>query len=427
MIKRRSETCWLACVWLLVLGMATPAQAVFYNGPYLQQVDETSVLLMWETDVASTATVEYGKTQAYGQVVQVRDNEQLHEARLTNLSADTLYYYEVNESSGEARSGSFMTAPLRGTNFIFAAYGDSRSDPEEHLAVANAIHSQGPRLVVTTGDYVENAPIMEEWHEQFFVPAAQMLADIPILPAIGNHDSDLYHPFSPMLDYFPTPEESTYYSVDYGDIHFVVLDSNRRYGEVSAQYRWLESDLSATTQPVIIVVHHYPVYSSGRHGSAPMMDQSLRTLYERYGVTAVLNGHDHMYERSERNGINYFVLGGGGAGLYSPNDNSNPYAVISEKAYHYAILEWKDGILEFVAYRIDGSIIDAATLYSEGSRDLPAAVEPGPVESGPGSLLIEGGSWSRQGAGMGGLSALGLLGLFFLRRRSHTMSAWRED
>jgi predicted phosphodiesterase len=401
----------------LLMAGAPKAEAAFYNGPYLQQVTQTSVMVMWETDAASTGSVKYGTSTAYGQTVTDSSSTTLHTVVLKNLQPQTVYYFSVAESSGSAKAGKFMTAPKPGADFTFAAYGDSRSDPTAHQTVANGVLSKAPSLVVTTGDYAETTGIYRQWHNQFFVPAGDMLLNIPILPAVGNHDSEVGHPRSPVYQYFPRPGSSNYYSFDYGDIHFVIVDSNISYSTTSAQYAWLQGDLAATTQPYIIAVHHYPVYSSGNHGSTVDMDATLRPLYEAYGVNVVLNGHDHMYERSVRNGITYFVLGGGGADLYSTGDSPNPYAVKSESTYNYGIFTYKGGTLSLTAYRSDGSVIETVSFSGTKrlARPVVEAVEAGPEDEASAGCSFGGSGDEAAGAGV--LSVMLVGGLLVARRR----------
>lgn len=415
-----------ALALLLLSAPAPQAEAAFLNGPWILEPSLNSVRLMWETDAASTATVDYGTTTAYGMTVQAGSNSTLKNVVISGLSANTRYYYAIQDASGEVKTGSFMTSAPAGTDVIFASYGDNRSNPTDHARVANLIKTYSPRFVVTTGDYVEDSGYYAEWHNQFFSPAADMLANVPLIPSIGNHDSKRYHPRSPVDEYFPNAGSDKYFSVDYSDLHLVVVNSNLSYGTGSKQYAWLEQDLATTTKKVILVAHHYPVYSSGEHGSTSMMEDSLRPLYERYKVTAVLNGHDHMYERSVRNGIQYFVLGGGGAGLYDPGQTPNPYAVRAEKTRNFALLTWRGGKLTLTARRDDNTLIEELQLYPtvavagvptekalQDREDAQETEEEASEAGGCGGAMEE-----KSVAGAGALLGLtGLAGFFGLRRR----------
>ena len=98
-----------------------------------------------------------------------------------------------------------------------------------------------------------------------------------------------------------------YYSFDFANIHFVVLDSSgsdRTTG--GAMMTWLDNDLAQTDQPWIIAYWHHPPYSKGSHDSDnPVTDQELIDMrrfavpiLEDHGVDLVLSGHSHSYERS---------------------------------------------------------------------------------------------------------------------------------
>ncbi|MBO9361216.1 MAG: metallophosphoesterase [Thermoflexus sp.] len=76
----------------------------------------------------------------------------------------------------------------------------------------------------------------------------------------------------------------------------------------SRQARWLAERLRASDAPWHLVVMHHPPYSSGPHGST----LALQWPFAAWGVAAVLAGHDHVYERIERDGVLYFVNGLGG-------------------------------------------------------------------------------------------------------------------
>jgi hypothetical protein len=95
-----------------------------------------------------------------------------------------------------------------------------------------------------------------------------------------------------------------YYSFDYGNIHFVCLDSEISSREPgSPQLTWLEADLTANRKDWLIVSWHSPPYSKGSHDSdfssnLMKMRQNVVPIIERYGVDLVLCGHSHVYERS---------------------------------------------------------------------------------------------------------------------------------
>jgi hypothetical protein len=119
-----------------------------------------------------------------------------------------------------------------------------------------------------------------------------------------------------------------YYSFDLGGWHIIALNSKlekkRHRDTISAQHAWLQQDLAATNARCILAYWHHPLFSSGQQGGSRRMQDMLRTLYTR-GVSVVLKGHDHDYERfalqnpdgdlDPARGFRAFVVGTGGAPL----------------------------------------------------------------------------------------------------------------
>lgn len=169
-----------------------------------------------------------------------------------------------------------------------------------------------------------------------------------IRPTPGNHEymtpnaEGYYSYFGAQAG----PDRRGYYSYDFAGWHFISLNSNADAGPGSAQYLWLAADLAASKGATCTVAYwHYPLFSSGRHGSLDQMKDVFQLL-QVSGADIVLAGHDHVYERfapqradgtlDNARGIRSFVVGTGGASLYEfrttlPNsefrDNTN-YGVL---------------------------------------------------------------------------------------------------
>lgn len=146
-------------------------------------------------------------------------------------------------------------------------------------------------------------------------------------PAPGNHDyrtADAAGYFA----YFGAragADRAGYYSFDLGAWHILSLNSNRELEPGAAQLQWLEADLRQHRQRCVLAYWHHPRYSSGPHGSDSRM-QPLWALLQRHGVSVVVAGHDHIYERfapmnargelDPVRGMRSFVVGTGGAKHY---------------------------------------------------------------------------------------------------------------
>lgn len=230
-------------------------------------------------------------------------------------------------------------------NGAVVIYGDSRTGHEMHQWLVEGMASIGPQAVFHSGDLVTNGLLADQWLT-FNNIVSVIPTGTPFYPALGNHEreSQLY------FDNFELPGNERWYSVHNIDgINFIVLDTGSSLAPAtsatpaSPQYQWLESELSSavSASAYTIVTFHYPLYSTGQHGSDEKgVRDDLVQLFERYGVDAVFNGHDHDYERFTVAGIRYIVTGGGGAPLRD-QDRSHPDLALSEKyvkSYHFCLL-----------------------------------------------------------------------------------------
>lgn len=105
-----------------------------------------------------------------------------------------------------------------------------------------------------------------------------------------------------------------WYTFTDGPARIVVLDANQPSS--SAQLAFLTRTLAAATEPVRIVSLHQPVYTAGLHTPGDVQQRLWAPIFRKYGVSLVLQGHNHLYERMVVDGVTYITTGGGGAGLY---------------------------------------------------------------------------------------------------------------
>jgi len=173
-----------------------------------------------------------------------------------------------------------------------------------------------------------------------YTPTWGRVLDRTILPVVGNHDW-LTPGAAGYRDYFGVQAEPfgrTWYSMDLGAWHIVVLDSDcSKVGGCNAnseQGKWLANDLAQSTAQCTLAMWHHPRFSSGEHGdnegTAPFWDM----LYQA-GAELVLNGHDHDYERFapmnpsgdvvRPGGIREIVVGTGGGGT-RPFNKTAPHS-----------------------------------------------------------------------------------------------------
>jgi predicted phosphodiesterase len=348
------------------------SSAEIVRGPYLCDVTKTSIAISWETSNPGSSAVEYATEAQYiasggGYAERIEDPTKVkrHTIILTGLKPSTRYHYRVISGDEASEDNTFHTAVGWGEPFTVAVYGDTRSDPNAHLSVVREMIHHKPDLVLNTGDLVGDGRVLSQW-DVFFDTAKDLMKTTPYYPTLGNHERNAQHYY----DLFHLPvgggrENEQWYSFDYGNTHFICLDSNNRFSP--DQLSWLEEDLARTagrTQWIFVVFHH-PPYSSGRHGGAFNSMMTWIALFEKYGVDMVFSGHDHIYERSLHNGICYIVAGGGGAPLYPVNVKPNPFQVYAESTYHFCKLHIDGARIIFEMIRSDGTVGDTMDITTE--------------------------------------------------------------
>ncbi len=372
--------------------------------PYLGETTTSSVVISWATDSTGPSEVRYSLDQSYSNVVAAinitYDGKYWHSATITGLAADTTYYYRVYTDGDDVTpwSGITFTTASGPTapGFTFVALGDSRpwgvsSPPSQGaLDVAAEMDEHSFDLALHTGDIVYSGGICSgsnsSWSQYiraYFDVYEESMGDIPFYPSVGNHelngDSCGYQGYTDVYDLpgnAPSGDEEEYYSFDWGNAHFVALDTNQGYSVGSAQYNWLVSDLQTSMQPWKFVFFHHPAYSSGPHGSTSEVQTHLVPIFETYGVDIVFNGHDHHYERTcpilddacttpQEGSVVYVVTGGGGAPLYLASGDW--FTAYRSSLYHFLKVEVNDCWLYLDAIDTEGRVFDSYEIDRCGS------------------------------------------------------------
>jgi len=359
------------------------------RGPYLLDVTATGATVMWGSCTEGDSTVEYGPTAAYGYTEYDATSTSIHSIGLAGLAADTDYHYRVSTGAVTGVDHVFTTAPATGADFTFAFYGDSRGGTVVHGAIADRIAGEAPDLVLHGGDLVNQAPSHTTWGVEFFDPAAVYLPDQPLLMTPGNHESPFDYAYTWFDDYFPPQVGGeTYFSAVWGDARFVVLDTNdpEFTGEVvgvlpvdTDQYLWLEAELAGATEPLLFVLHHHPVYSSGHHAmdhDVVAIQDNLAPLYRTYGVDAVFCSHEHAYERSFDGEVHYLTVGGGGAPLQPNPGNSNPYQAFQADSTCYTVVDVIGGEAWASTYDDSGALLEPAVLLTDDAPLISLDARP---------------------------------------------------
>jgi hypothetical protein len=335
-----------------------------------------------------------------------------HEAALTGLTAGTTYTYDLRNNGIDPTPGitdSFRTAPAQGTGTVrLVAFGDSGNGSSAQQQIASAIGSQTFDFAVHTGDIAYSRGTYADFDAKFFPYYRTWLRSRAIFPSIGNHD-DMTASATPYRTLFVLPRDGAtatfpnnaerFYSVDYGPVHLICLDTEAAFlssARRQEQLEWLAADLQASQgQPWRIVFFHRPPYSSGaEHGSDLTVRQAFGPLFEQYNVQFVLNGHEHSYERTvpwrestnnARQAVTYIVTGGAGGESYPVGRSA--FTAFSRAVPHFVRMTISASSATLEAVGANGAVIDRYTLSPSQQKSDTANPQVSIVSPGTGSTL----------------------------------------
>lgn len=408
------------------------------KGPWIQGLSEREVTIKLElrepTQVTLTVTGPKGPTTRTSQT-----KKRLQALTQEGLEPATSYGYVVRDEAGATLGeGSFTTAPTDGRPFSFLAYGDSRTDPDAHRAVVEAMRRVPSDFLVNTGDMVALGDDEDDWRE-FFQIETPLLRERCVFAAVGNHELTNPSPEGglPFLQYFAPIEPGgreaprLHATFRWGNSRFFLLNAMDAW--TGEQKAWLASELDkAKREPGLVhrfaLMHHGP-YSSGPHGdNKRLRKEGILELMRDGGVELVLAGHDHAYERGEHDGLRYIVTGGAGAPLYPKKQRSKATQVF-ESVHHFVKLAVDGERVTATVHKASGGVLETCTFgptasFSCGDGASPSA--PGGAPAARGSSADLSGEAGRAGCacelsssrapGAGALAA-GALALASLARR----------
>jgi PKD repeat protein len=415
-------------------GAWVPAQKVV-RGPYLQTGGHTSILVRWRTDDSTDSRVFYGAsaTQLTRTVKRTAFVTE-HIVKLTGLSADTKYFYAIGDHNGKLAGDAsyfFVTSPRPGSSKSTRIWvlGDSgtadinaRNVRDGYKAFTGARHTD---LWLMLGDNAYGIGTDQEYQVALFDMYPEVLRKSVLWPAFGNHEgfsSNSVLQTGPYFDMFSLPKSAevggvasgseAFYSFDYGNIHFVCLESYAISRATSgAMLSWLKQDLAMNTREWLIAYWHHPPYSKGSHDSDVEIEliemrQNALPILEAAGVDLVLAGHSHSYERTKlidgHHGLSssfarkHLIDDGDGRdlgdGAYRKPKGANNGAVyivagcsgyvtggtLDHKAMHISMAKLGSLVLDVNGSRLDVKFLDVAGKYSKGDH---FTIRKGPAPS----------------------------------------------
>lgn len=296
------------------------------------------------------------------------------EVTMDSLLPNTAYAYRVGTEGHWSEPASFTTAAVT-DHFSFMYMGDVQNGHDQWGKLLHKAYTNYPELKFTMlgGDLVDDGESSQEW-ALFFNAAAGVFDHMPLMPALGNHDntvSELYFKSFALPTNGPANLAEHHYSFDYGNAHFVVLDSNRM-GDDSESKNWLDQDLKNSSKEWKFVMFHHPPYPAKHDNHAEPIRDNWVPILERNDVDLALVAHQHVYMRTypmyegqikqnPQDGITY-LMGNSGSKFYSSFDEHDYIAKIKTNISSYQIIDIDGDVLTLTSKDFDGHIIDQYTI-----------------------------------------------------------------
>ena len=306
---------------------------------YIRQIvaqdNSTSRTIMWQSDNSEAdAVIEYRlegaeKSQTIGATDKAFTDDgsttYIHEATLTGLTPNTKYEYRVGYGA-DRRSDWYRLETAGASVYDVLIYPDSQSGDYsqwEEIVKSSALRNPRTALYISMGDLVDNGEHAYQWRS-WLNSIKPLSANVPLATTLGNHemytlDWKMREPYA-YLNYFAVPPNGNetfnrrYYSYDFGDVHYVVLDtmlyeSNHEDNHdthhpdlYDVQIQWLRQDLAANTKKWTVVLMHrdpfqYAFDRPGANRAIGFDDEGVlfMPIFDEFNVDLVLSAHLHSY------------------------------------------------------------------------------------------------------------------------------------
>ena len=386
------------------------------EGRYIRQIvakdNSTSRTIMWQSDSSEPdAVIEYRlvssddiKTLSASDAAFTDDGSMtyIHEGTIIDLTPDTKYEYRIGYST-DRRSDWYPLETAGAGEYEVLIYPDSQSGDYsgwEQLVKNSADRNPNAALYISMGDLVDNGEQAYQWRT-WLDSIKPLSARIPLAPTLGNHemytlDWKMREPRA-YLNYFDVPSNGNttfdrhYYSYDYGDVHYVVLDTQLYESThednhdvhhpdlYDVQVQWLRQDLASNTKKwTVVLMHRDPFqYAFNRPGAsrAAGFDEEgvlFMPIFDEFNVDLVLSAHLHSYRNRghvrnfERDASGpLYILTGIAGDARRPNWQQHPldvYVAPDREKNNYMTMTVTPNRLVVRTFLADGTQIDESVI-----------------------------------------------------------------
>ncbi|MBQ7295233.1 MAG: metallophosphoesterase [Clostridia bacterium] len=364
-----------------------------------------------------------------------------HIVTLTDLEEGATYYYRIGsaEKGWWSDTGVIRTGDgSKEVTFFHMADPQSQNEKQYNRAWAKVVEEAfkthpDSDFIINTGDMADHGDNFKHWF-WLFNTASDELMSTYLMPTSGNHEG---HGTNAIVNNFVVPNApeqdvtgGVYYSFDYNNIHFAVLNSenlNEDEGLSNDQIEWLKKDMTESDAQWKFVALHKAVYSQGSHykdDDVCAIREQLSVLMPQLDVDMVFHGHDHVYMRTgslvnnaltgydatylnfdgkvyktqiQPTGTTYVISGCSGVKTYIQNDPSltDEYfprgdKMLSFDSPMFSAVRVVDGVLYFDAYTVTeegATVVDSIAIQKDTTQGdvaegyTPPAEDPAEEDS----------------------------------------------
>ena len=351
---RRLIRVWIIGIVFPLYAIAGQPSVKITHGPYLQNLSENEVTVVWTTDKPCKSWVEFSKKEdgknfysqlprkAYASQDGLCCVDTLHRVTVTGLEKNTTYFYRVLSQEvkellpyrpvlGNIVSTDIWKKPLTFTTL------DGRQETLS-MVMINDIHGkndlqkkllemappQNVDMVVFCGDMCNYINKQSDIFTGFLDTSVGLFASRkPFVYVRGNHETRGAYARN-FFRYLAGPEGKFYYAFTYGPIRFVVLDSGEDKPDTDVEYsglvdfdnyileqkEWLARELESPefrAASFRVVLSHIPFGKGGWCGSERLRKQLL-PLLEGARIDLMLSGHNHTFGFMDKGKVTAFPI-----------------------------------------------------------------------------------------------------------------------
>ena len=340
-------------LWLAILPAL--AEIKILHGPYLQNLGEQEVTIVWISDKPSVGWVEMApddnshfyaqeRPRIYDTKIGIKNTSRVHTLKVTGLQPGTRYRYRVCVQEvlkhegfkviyGEMASSDVYTKPACSftTNnatkktISFAMVNDIHGQNDLLESLIKQCDLKTTDLILFNGDMVSISNSEEQMFAGFMDKAVELFAsNLPMYYCRGNHETrGAMAPY--FQDYFNPKENDLFYMFRQGPVCFVVLDCGEDKPDSDVEYygitnyddyrtqqaEWLKTALQSDlykNAPFKVIVCHMPPFG-GWHGEIDIKNKFI-PLLNAANPDVYLCGHLHKYIRNDagKEGVNFPLI-----------------------------------------------------------------------------------------------------------------------